>query len=199
MRTSNRGRRFPAQPLHGDEVKALIRACSKRSASGVRNAALIATLYRTGLRIGEALSVRPKDLDANAGAIRVLHGKGGTVRTVGMDPGAWALLQLWLDRRAALGINGHSTVYCTLRGGQLKTSYVRALLPRLARKAAVERRVHAHALRHAFAAELAAERTPMNVVQTVLGHANLATTDAYLKHINPVVAIEAMRSRSWCL
>ena len=89
---------------------------------------------------------------------------------------------------------------CSARSkeSQLKTSYVRALLPRLARKAGIERRVHAHALRHSFAAELAAERTPMNIVQSVLGHANLATTDAYLRHINPVVAIETLRARSWC-
>ena len=165
MRTSNRGKKFPAQPLDGDEVKALIRACSQRASTGIRNAALIATMYRTGLRVSETLSIRPKDLDAGAGAIRVLKGKGGTVRTVAMDPGAWALLQRWLDRRATLGINGHSTVFCTLRGESLKTSYVRAFLPRLACKAGVERRVHAHALRHSFAAELAAERTPMNVVQ----------------------------------
>src|SRR5688572_8255761 len=104
MSTSNRGKRFPAQPLTAEEVKALVRACSKRSGTGIRNAALIATLYRTGLRIGEALSVLPKDLDANAGSIRVLNGKGGTARTVAMDPGAWALLQLWLDRRTTLGI-----------------------------------------------------------------------------------------------
>ena len=199
MKTSNKGKRFPAQPLSADEVRSLIRACSKRSATGVRNAALIAILYRTGLRIGEALAILPRDMDAKTGAIRVLNGKGGTVRTVGMDPGAWALLQLWSDRRAALNINRFVPLFCTLRGGHLKSSYVRALLPRLARKAGIERRVHAHALRHSFAAELAAERTPMNIVQSVLGHANLATTDAYIRHINPVVAIETMRSRSWSL
>ena len=86
MRISNRGRKFPAQPLDGDEVKTLIRACSQQASTGIRNAALIATMYRTGLRVGEALSIRPKDLDVSAGAIRVLNGKGGTVRTVGMDP-----------------------------------------------------------------------------------------------------------------
>jgi site-specific recombinase XerD len=165
----------------------------------MRNAALIATIYRTGLRISECLSIQPKDLDANAGSIRVLNGKGGTTRTVGMDPGAWALLQLWLDRRGALSINGRSLVFCTLQGGPLKTSYIRSLLPRLARKAGIERRVHAHALRHSFAYELAAERTPINVVQLVLGHANLATTDTYLRHINPTTAIQTLRSRSWCL
>jgi integrase/recombinase XerD len=199
MRTSIKDKRFPAQPLPAEDVKALLRACSKRSSTGIRNAALIATIYRTGLRIREALSILPTDLDVNAGSIRVLNGKGGTTRAVGMDPEAWAILQLWLNRREVLGLPRRSTVFCTLQGTHLKTSYVRAFLPRLARKAGIVRRVHAHALRHSFAAELAAERTPMNVVQIVLGHANLATTDAYLRHINPVVAIETLRARSWCI
>lgn len=199
MKTHNRGKRFPAQPLSAGEVKALIHACSKRSATGIRNAALIATLYRTGMRISEALAVLPRDLDAQSGAVRVMKGKRRTSRTVAMDTGAWGLLQWWLARRQSLGINGHSPVFCTLKGGQLKTSYIRALLPRLAQNAGIERRVHAHALRHSFAAELAAEQTPMNIVQSVLGHANLATTDIYLRHINPVVAIETLRSRTWSL
>jgi site-specific recombinase XerD len=199
MRTYNKGKRFAAQPLSGDEIKALIRACSKRSSTGIRNAALVATLYRSGLRISEALTVLPRDLDADTGAIRVMNGKGGTVRSVALDPGAWAILQRWLDRRASQGISGRSTVFCTLRGAILQSSYVRSMLPRLAWKAGIERRVHAHALRHSFAAELAAERTPINVVQTLLGHASLATTDAYLRHINPVTAIETLRSRSWSI
>jgi integrase/recombinase XerD len=199
MKTYNRGKRFPAQPLSGEEVKLLIRACSKRSATGIRNAALIVTLYRTGMRISEALTVLPRDLDSETGAIRIMNGKGGTVRSVAMDPGAWAILQRWLDRRVDLGIGGRSPVLSTLHGQSLKTSYVRGLLPRLARKAGIERRVHAHALRHSFAAELAGERIPINVVQTLLGHASLATTDAYLRHINPVVAIETLRARSWSI
>jgi site-specific recombinase XerD len=199
MKTYNKGQRFPAQPLSGEEVKALIRACSKRSSTGVRNAALVATLCRTGMRISEALAVLPRDLDSESGAIRIMNGKGGTVRSVALDPGAWAILQRWLDRRVGLGIGARSTVFCTLQGCQLKTSYVRGLLPRLAKKAGIDRRVHAHALRHSFAAELASERTPINVVQALLGHASLATTDAYLKHINPVVAIETLRARSWSI
>lgn len=199
MNKHNKGKRFPSQPLSGDEVKALIRVCSKRSATGIRNAALIATIYRTGMRVSEALSVLPRDLDIQSGAVRVMNGKGSTSRTVAMDAGAWGILQWWLARRQSLGINSHSPVFCTLQGGALQTSYVRALLPRLAQKAGIERRVHAHALRHSFAAELAAEQTPLNVVQAVLGHANLATTDIYLRHINPVTAIETLRSREWSL
>jgi site-specific recombinase XerD len=59
--------------LTPDEVKALIQCCSTRAASGIRNRALIVTLYRAGLRVSEALAILPKDL---AGTIRVLHGKG---------------------------------------------------------------------------------------------------------------------------
>lgn len=199
MNSHNKGKRFPAEPLSGEEVKALIRACSKRSPTGIRNAALIAAIYRTGMRVSEALAVLPRDLDVQTGAVRVTKGKGDTSRTVAMDPGAWGILQWWLARRQSLGINGQSPVFCTLQGSPLLTSYVRALLPRLAKKAHIERRVHAHALRHSFAAELAAERTPLNVVQAVLGHANLATTDVYLRHINPVTAIETLRSRTWSL
>ena len=62
--------------------------CSGRYApTGLRNRALIALLYRTGLRINEALSLYPKDLDLEGGSVRVLNGKGGKSRTVGLDPG----------------------------------------------------------------------------------------------------------------
>ena len=143
-------------------MKGLIRACSKRAATGVRNRALIVVLYRAGLRISEALAIYPKDLDAQAGAIRVLHGKGDHDRVVGLDAGAWAILQNWLDRRAAAGINGHAPLFCTLKGKRMTSAYVRTLLPRLARKAGIDKRVHAHGLRHTFAFELAGEGTPIH-------------------------------------
>src|SRR3972149_4655947 len=106
MKTYNKGKRFPAQPLSGDEVKALIRVCSKRSATGIRNAALVTVLYRSGLRISEALAVLPRDLEPDRGALRVMNGKGGTARSVALDPGAWAILQRWLDPRGGPGGSG---------------------------------------------------------------------------------------------
>ena len=57
---------------------------------------------------------------------------------VGLDAGAWAILQLWLDRRAAAGINSRALIFCTLQGKPMKSAYVRTLLPRLARKAGIE-------------------------------------------------------------
>ncbi len=196
---ANKGRKLPPEPLSADEVRALIQACSKRAATGVRNRALIVTLYRAGLRISEALALLPKDLDAQAGTIRVLHGKGDHDRVVGLDAGAWAILQLWLDRRAALGINGHARVFSTLKGKPVKSAYVRTLLPRLARKAGIDRRVHAHGLRHTHAYELATEGVAIHVIQCQLGHASVATTDRYIKHLRPAAVVEAMKARSWTL
>ena len=90
---------------------------------------MIAVLYRDGLRMGEALALFPKDLDAQAGTLRILHGKGNRDRVVGLDARAWAIVELWLHKRAALGINGRSPVFCTLAGRPMKSAYVRTLLP----------------------------------------------------------------------
>ena len=73
---ANKGRRFPAELLRSEEIRALIRACSSRAPTGVRNRALIAVLYRGGLRISEALALLPKDVDSAQGTLTVLHGKG---------------------------------------------------------------------------------------------------------------------------
>lgn len=199
MTPTNKGKKLPPEPLSTDEVRALIHSCSSRAPTGIRNRALLVVLYRSGLRISEALSLAPKDLDANVGTVRVLHGKGDKARVIGLDPGAWAILQLWLDRRAHLHVPRRAPVFCTLDGGPLKSAYIRAMLPRLARRAGVEKRVHAHGFRHTFAFELAGEGTPMHLIQQQLGHSSIATTDRYVRHLNPTAAIAAMQRRSWSL
>ena len=183
--------------LTEDEVRRLLRACSPKAPTGIRNRALIALLYRGGLRIGEALALRPKDLDASVGTVRVLRGKGDRSRTVGLDPGAFALVDRWMDVRKNLGVGGREPLFCTLRGAPMKDAYVRVLLPRLARKAGIEKRVHAHGLRHTHAFELACEGHPLHVIQAQLGHQSLATTDRYVRHLAPRQVIEVMRARSW--
>ena len=193
----NKGRRLPPEPLAENEVQELLRACSRDAPTGVRNRALIAVLYRAGLRLSEALALFPKDLDLASGTARILHGKGDRARTVGFDEGTAAIVERWLDRRLTLGFGNREPVFCTLRGSLLHASYVRALLPRLAHKAGIEKRVHAHGLRHSFAAELARENVPLNLIQKQLGHASVATTSQYLDHIAPQQVIEAMRSRRW--
>ena len=196
-RRTNRGRRLPPEILTDDEVHALLRACSGKAATGIRNRALIAVLYRSGLRISEALSVYPKDIDRNTGAIRVLNGKGKRARTVGIDSGAMAVLERWFDMRTRIGLSGGQRLFCTLEGRPMTDSYVRVLLPRLAHKAGIEKRVHAHGFRHSHAAQLRAEGVDIGIISKQLGHQSIATTARYLDHIAPLAVIDTMRKRVW--
>ena len=194
---SNKGKKYPPEILTDHEVQNLVRACSSRSPTGIRNRSLIVVLYRGGLRIAEALALRPKDVDCAEGTIRILHGKGNKARTVAIDPEACAVLERWLDVRTRRRISGRRRLFCTLEGKPMHPNYVRSLLVRKADQAGIEKRVHPHGLRHTMAAELAAEGVPINVIQRALGHSSAATTSRYIDHIAPQQVIEAMRSRTW--
>ncbi len=195
--STRRSRRLPPEVLTNAEVCALMRACSRHASTGLRNRALIALLYRTGLRITEALSLYPKDLDLADGSVRVLNGKGGRSRTVGLDPGAAAIVERWLDVRSELGLSGRHPVFCTLRGRVMAAAYVRVMLKRLAARASIDKRVHAHGLRHTHAAQLRAEGVDIAIISRQLGHSSITTTARYLDHIAPRAVIEAMRRRTW--
>ncbi len=136
----NKGRRFPPEILTEDEARQLIRTTSSRAPTGIRNRALLVVMYRGGLRLGEALALKAADVDFRASTIRVLHGKGDRSRVVGLDPGAMALVDRWVEKRAQLGIRTRA-LFCTL-AGELDPSYVRKLLARLAGKAGIEKRVN---------------------------------------------------------
>ena len=195
--TTRPKRHLPPEVLTDAEVCALMRACGRYTPTGRRNRALLALLYRTGLRINEALSLYPKDLDLVDGSIRVLNGKGGRSRTVGLDPGAAAIIEHWLRVRKRLGLNGRNPVFCTLGGHGMSASYVRVLLKRLATRAGIDKRVHAHGFRHTHAAQLRAEGVDIAIISRQLGHTSITTTARYLDHIAPRAVIETMRGRSW--
>jgi len=195
--SSSTSRRRPPEVLSEAEAIALIKACSTRAPTGVRNRALIAVLWRSGLRISEALALELRDVDLEAGTVRVRHGKGDRSRTVGLDEQTSALVARWLDRRRQLGPGARAPIFCTLAGGRIDSSYVRRLLPRLAARAGIQRRVHAHGLRHTYAAELAREGTAINVIRDALGHTSLAVTDRYLRDVAPTHVIDTMRARRW--
>ncbi len=176
--------------------------CSSTAPTGIRNHALVAVMYRSGLRISEALDLRPKDIDHQNGALRVLHGKGDRARTVGLDPGAMSIVRRWLEVRPDRDLNGSSPVFCTLAGpsaggGRMTEAYVRVFLRRLALKAGIEKRVHPHGLRHTHAAELRSEGVDVGIISKQLGHRSIATTARYLDHIAPQDVIEAMSARAW--
>jgi site-specific recombinase XerD len=186
---SNRGRRFPAQPLTDAEVRKLLDAITGNGPLAVRNRAVIVLIYRSGLRISEALSLRPADL-AN-GQINVRRGKGAKQRVAYYDDTATPYLNHWLGVRASLGVKARAPLFCSVSRGEVRKageaidpSYFRHLLPRLAVKAGIEKRLHAHGLRHTYATELERERLRIGSISGLLGHSKSSTTDAYLRRIS---------------
>ncbi len=193
----NKGKRFPPEPLSKDEVLSLMGACSRRCPTGLRDRALIAVLWRGSLRISEALALKPADLDRDACTLRVLHGKGDKARLCVIDQGTVEVLTAWLDARRALGVNGNVVIFCTLKGKPISSAQIREMLPRRAKKAGIEKRCHAHGLRHTGASELAEENTPILEIAAQLGHSNVATTARYIHALNPVARIARLSSREW--
>jgi site-specific recombinase XerD len=190
-------RRLDADLLTTDEIEALLRACSRRAPTGVRNRAILALAWRSGLRIGEVLGLRVKDLDFEAGTIVVQHGKGDKRRVVGLDAGTAALLSRWLELRRKRGLGRVEIVFCTLAGGKIDASYIRHLLPRLASRAGIEKRVHAHGLRHAYAIGLEREGATVSVIRDLLGHSSASVTDRYLRRLGASEAVDFARARDW--
>jgi len=192
---SNRGRKLPPEVLTPSEARRLLDACSATSATGLRNRALIALLYRGGLRTAEALSLEPRDVDLAEGRVNVRHGKGRKARMVGIDATACEIVGRWLQRKERDGIGG--PVLSTLKGGPLDSGYVRRTFKRLAKAAGIAKRVHPHGLRHSFASGLLEEGVGVGVISKALGHGSIATTSTYLDHVNPQAAIDAAKKREW--
>lgn len=192
--------RGPAAVLTEDEIRAFLATFSRRSPTAVRNRALIMLLWRAGLRISEASALETRDLTLNARrpTVRVRHGKGGQYRTVGLQEEAVGAIELWLAERRRLGLAHYPIVFCTLssnrRGGRFGGSYVRAMITRKAQQAGLGR-VHPHAFRATLAVEMHREGKPLAAIRDVLGHSNIATTDAYLRRVFPEDAIDAVIDR----
>lgn len=200
MKPPNAGKTYPAEVLTLEEVGRLLAACSKRGSAGLRTRALIVVLYRSGLRIDEALSLKPKDVDLVAGTITVLHGKGNRRRTVGIDPQAAAVVEQWAARRRGLGLTVSAPLFCTISqprpGRKMHSSVVREAFKDLAVKAGIDKRVHPHGFRHTHASELAREGVGINIIQRQLGHSDLATTARYIDHLAPWEVVDAIRNRT---
>jgi integrase len=185
--------KYAAESYTRGEMKALIKACDmfKRPE---RMRALIALMWRAGLRLDEALSLRPIDVDDEYKTIRVLKGKGSKARTVAIDDYGLQLIDDWLALREA---EPGSPLVCTGTGGKISQSWVRTVLPKLGAAAGVDRRVHAHGFRHTFTVELVREGVPMPLIQRLLGHSSLGTTSAYVASIAPEEALDAVRWRRY--
>jgi integrase len=196
---ANKGKRYSATVLTASEFKRLLAQIDGDSATAIRNRALILTIYRGALRVAEGLSLRPADVDLDSGRLHVRNGKGSRSRTVGLDGGALKALERWMAKRDELGWGDGAYLFGALYsrsgaepGGELHPAYLRRLLPKLADKAGIDKRVHPHMLRHTRAHELSAEGVPVSVIQKALGHRSIGTTSTYLDHVSAADVVAAM-------
>ena len=176
-------------PIQASEALSLLETSSDRTSTGRRNRALIALLWRAGLRPGEALSLSASDINVDARRATVAD------RTVGLDDMAAREAAAWQERRVELRLPDDGPFISTLRGKLLSQAYVRELLPRLAERAGLEHRVHAMGLRYACAAEIAGEGVPTEIIEAQLGVRPQSSVARYLPTPDDSDVVAAMAAR----
>jgi integrase/recombinase XerD len=169
--------------LRTDEVVALIEAVDPTSPLGLRDRAMLEVLYGGGLRVSELVGLLLGALDLRGGWMRVL-GKGSRERIVPLGAPALASVLLYLEQgrpaleRAEAGAS--DAVFLSRRGGPMTRQNFFTRLRGIARQAGVPQdRVSPHVLRHAFATDLLEGGADLRAVQSMLGHADLSTTQIY--------------------
>ena len=174
-------RRLP-KALPVDTVAAILAAAAAPGTPlALRDAALLELLYGTGARISEAVGLAVDDLDRADGVVR-LDGKGGKQRMVPVGSYALAAVEAYLVRGrptlAAAG-RGSGSLFLNARGGPLSRQSAWAVLRSAAARAGVNAEVSPHTLRHSFATHLLDGGADVRVVQELLGHASVTTTQIY--------------------
>jgi integrase/recombinase XerD len=177
-------RRLP-KSLSLDEVLALLEGAGGDSeADGpltLRNRALLEVLYSTGARISEAVGLDLDDVDTRARSV-LLHGKGDKQRLVPIGRPAVSALDTYLVRgRPDLALRGKGTpaIFLNVRGGRLSRQSAWQVLQDTAERAGISSAVSPHTLRHSFATHLLEGGADVRVVQELLGHASVTTTQIY--------------------
>ena len=163
-----------------EEVTLLIEVWTAKNALSARNRALMELAYGSGLREGELTSLTVDRLSLDEGWVRPL-GKGGKERMVPMSQPSTEWLGVYLDRwRASLaGNNSGKSVFLTRNGNPLSRMTVWNIVHSSAVKAGVTSRIHPHTLRHSFATHLLEGGADLRVVQELLGHSDIRTTEIY--------------------
>lgn len=175
------GRRLP-KSLSVDDVFALLDAVAGESSDtprGLRDRALLELLYSTGARISEAVGLDVDDIDAESRSV-VLRGKGGKERLVPVGRPAIEAVENYLVRgRPSLISRGTPALLLNVRGGRLSRQTAWQVLQNAAERAGITANVSPHTLRHSFATHLLDGGADVRVVQELLGHASVTTTQIY--------------------
>ncbi len=172
-------RRLP-RPLGVEEIERLLEAPDPATPAGLRDRAILEVLYGSGLRISELTGLDVDDIDLDEGSVRVL-GKGGKERQVPVGRLAREAVGDYLTaaRPGFASTTSRAALFLNQRGGRLTRQSCARMLARCARIAGLGRRVTLHTLRHSFATHLLEGGADIRVVQELLGHASVATTQVY--------------------
>jgi integrase/recombinase XerD len=174
-----RAPRFP-KSLSEADVEALLAAPEVESPRGLRDRAMLEVLYASGLRVSELVGLKTFEANLDAGVVRIL-GKGSKERLVPLGEEAVAWVQRYLRevRPALLKRKSSDALFVTERGAGMTRQAFWHLLKRYGRTAIPGKALSPHVLRHAFATHLINHGADLRVVQMLLGHADISTTQIY--------------------
>ena len=168
-----RSPRFP-KTLSEADVEALLAAPDPGTPLGLRDRAMLETLYATGLRVSELVGLKTYEVNLDAGVLRVM-GKGAKERLVPLGEEAVH----WITRYVASRKHGADALFLTARGAGMTRQAFWHLIRRHGRRAIPGKALSPHVLRHAFATHLINHGADLRVVQLLLGHADISTTQIY--------------------
>ena len=174
------GARKLPQTLSGDDIRKLIHQPNSAEALGSRDQTMLELLYATGLRVSELVSLRIQQVNFQGNYLTV-KGKGAKVRAVPFGQWARAKLDAYLDADRAKLLKGKSSpfVFTNRSGAPLSRQGFWKLIRRYALMAGIDKRVTPHTLRHSFATHLLEGGADLRSVQSMLGHADISTTQIY--------------------
>ncbi|MDA0999942.1 MAG: site-specific tyrosine recombinase XerD [bacterium] len=172
-------RRLP-KVLTDEEVEKILAAPDDQKAESVRDGAMLEILYATGIRVSELVEMKVTEIDRRAGFC-IVRGKGGKTRLVPVGDVAIERLGRYLEegRQTLLRQRRSDYLFVTRRGGAMTRQAFWSRLNVWARAAGIERRVSPHMLRHSFATHLLRGGADLRAVQSMLGHADISTTEIY--------------------
>jgi integrase/recombinase XerD len=173
------GRSLP-KSLTEDEVESVLAAPSVSDPLGHRDRTMLEVLYATGLRVSELVNLKHSQVNANQGVIRIL-GKGNRERLIPLGDEAVRWLAEFVQGPRAEILLERQTDYLfpTRRGDRMTRQAFWHIIKRYANKAGIEKELSPHTLRHAFATHLLNRGADLRVVQMLLGHSDLSTTQIY--------------------
>jgi integrase/recombinase XerC len=188
LRNPRRERRLP-HFLTGDEIGQLLMAPPESDVFGVRDRAILETLYAAGLRVSELVGINLSDMELDEGLVRI-RGKGKKERLAPLGSFAIRAIRRWLTHRTRISRRPDGALFLNKFGRRLTTRSIGRMLEKYLRQTGLDRRTSPHTLRHSFATHLLNAGADIRSVQELLGHKSLVTTQIYT-HVSTAGLLQA--------